>query len=87
MRQLLNVFIGALVMGGYLLYESIVFGVMLWFAWNMSIVSYFGLPFMTYFQAAGLVFVVKILLFDSSKLNSQPTMVITKETDPKSKSV
>lgn len=81
MRQLFNVLIGSLIMSGYFLYESLLFGAMFWLAWNLSVVPYFGLAYLGYVQAVAVIFIVKIVRFDSGKFAAQPTqIVIPKET-------
>lgn len=68
-QQLSSVFIGALIISGYFLYESIIFGMALWFTWNFLEVNVFlGLGFMSYFQAVGILFIIKIVRFDSAKI-------------------
>jgi hypothetical protein len=83
MKQLISVGLGALVIAGYFLWESILFGAILWFVWNFLEVGVFlELNFMSYFQAVGILFVIKILRFDSAKLGAQQTIIIPKEKKP-----
>jgi hypothetical protein len=81
-KQLFNILLGSLVMGGYFMYESILFGAMLWIGWNISVAPYLGLSYMTYFQAVGFVFVIKILKFDSGRMNP-PAIIVPKQSTPK----
>lgn len=71
LHQIVSIFVGALVMSGYFLFESILFGTVLWLTWNfLGVAIFFGLSFMSYLQAVGILFIIKILRFDSSKLES-----------------
>jgi len=68
MRQLFEVFIGILTVIGYFLYESLIFGIVIWLAWNIAIAPYFGIGQMNYMEAVGILMFFKIFRFDSSKL-------------------
>jgi hypothetical protein len=79
---------GAFVMTGYLAYEAIIFGLPLWFAWNFFKVGpLLGLDYVTYFQAVAILFIIKILRFDSAKMSQQQpvSIVIPKESPKESK--
>ena len=77
-KQLTSVLFGGLTMLGIFIFESAIFGGGLWLAWNLFDVHLlFGLGFISYIQAVGVVFMVKILKFDSSNLKQpQPTQII-----------
>ena len=67
MKQLLNVFMGSLVVMGYFAFEST-----LWFVWNGTGIGLFTtLGYIVWIQAVGIVFAYKIIKFDSGKLNPQ----------------
>ena len=72
--KLWNIFVGAMVIHGYYLYESMLFGFGLWIIFNGAVAPYVGLPPMSYLNAVGILFVIKILLFDASKIGSKPNL-------------
>lgn len=82
MRQLLNVFVGSLVLLGYFVYESIIYGTVLWYVWNVSLLGTFTtLGTISWIQGVAILIVIKILRFDSSKLNQQTSTPIVLTED------
>jgi len=76
MRQLLNVLFGALVMSGYFAYESVLFGTVVWYVWTVfDIGTFTTLGAITWFQAAGILFIIKIIRFDASKIKNQAIVI------------
>jgi hypothetical protein len=85
MKQLLNVLLGALIMSGYFLYESILFGTVIWYVWNVTgLPEFTTLGVITWFQAVGILFIIKIIRFDSSKLEQrQPSAIVLQNPSEK----
>ena len=78
--QLFSLLIGAIIMSAYFLFESMIFGLVFWFFWNMFNIGLFlGLGMITYFQATGILFILKILRFDSSKIGKSIPIITPKE--------
>jgi len=77
MKQLFNVLLGALIMSGYFLYESILFGTVIWYVWNVTGLDVFTtLGFVTWYQAVGILFILKVMRFDASKIGQTPNALI-----------
>jgi hypothetical protein len=72
-------------MSGYFLYESILFGTVIWYVWNVTgLPEFTTLGVITWFQAVGLLFILKILKFDASKLGqTQPNAIIVQNPPEK----
>ena len=76
MKQLLHVLMGALIMSGYFIYESIIFGTVVWFTWTVtSLGTFTTLGNILWIQAVGILFIWKIFRFDASKIS--PTVSLT----------
>ena len=73
-KKLWNIFIGAVIIHGYYLYESLLFGFGLWIIFNGAVAPYVGLPPMSFINAFGILFVIKILLFDASKIGGKSNL-------------
>ena len=57
-------------MCGYYLYESAIFGAALWVVFNSVVAPYIHLPLMGYENTVGILFVIKILFFDATKIKA-----------------
>lgn len=78
MMNLLNVFFGALRVIGFWLFESLIFGALLWAVLTFLLFPYINifmhnagydlLPQMHYFVAVGFMLLLKLLKFDSAKI-------------------
>jgi hypothetical protein len=82
MRQLFTVLLGSLAVMGFYLYESIIFGSALWYLWNVfELGTFTTLGVLSWYQAVAIIFITKILKFDSSKLGQQSNtpIILTKE--------
>lgn len=72
MKQLFLILMGVLVMSGYFMYESILYGFFLWLCWNLSSIGIiFGLPNITIIQSIAILFIIRILRFDSAKVGKE----------------
>lgn len=72
MGQLIKVFLGILIMCGYFAYESVLYGTVIWFVWNyLGIDKLSTIGTIPWIQTVGILFIIKILLFDSSKIVGQ----------------
>lgn len=84
--QLIAASIGSIVIAAFYLFESILFGVGVYYIWNMfDVGSFVGLGNIGYWQAVGILFVYKAITFKSTDMSQSPTQIIVPKDSLKEK--